>query len=176
MIRNTFNYIVVNFGFSSLDEFINSTIHSKLILLTIPLASISGIIELYTGLHYLTILSFGLLVFMEFLTGIYASKIKNLPIESRKFGRFGLKLLVWLSLMFILNSLKIEYGDKEGLTNNMSFGLFSWLHSSLYVYVNLEYLISVLENIEVINGSDPNTSKLGKLKKKMDSFLDKLFS
>jgi hypothetical protein len=78
--------------------------------------------------------------------------------------------------MFILNSLKIEYEDKEGLTNSMSFGLFSWLHSSLYVYVNLEYLISVLENIEVINGSDPNTSKLGKIKKKMDSFLDKLFS
>ena len=58
----------------------------------------------------------------------------------------------------------------------MAYALFSWLHGALYVYVNLEYLISVLENLEVISGSDPATSKLNLIKKKLTTFIDKLLS
>ena len=70
----------------------------------------------------------------------------------------------------------MEYKDKIDLTSLMAYALFSWLHSSLYVYVNLEYLISVLENLEVISGNDAASSKLGLIKKKISSFLDKLLS
>jgi len=176
MIKNLLNYIVVNFGFSSLDEFYSSTIHYRLTILTIPVSLISSVVQMYTGLGYLTLLSFAVLVFMEFITGIYASKIKNVPIESKKFSRFGLKLLVWISLIFIINSLKMEYKDKADITSLMAHGLFSWLHASLYIYINLEYLISVLENLEVISGNDAATSKLTLIKNKISSFLDKLLS
>jgi len=176
MIKNFFNYIVVNFGFSGVDEFYNSTVHYRLAILTIPFSLISSVIQMYTGLGYLTLVSFAVLVLMEFLTGIYASKIKKIPIESKRFSRFGLKLLVWILLIFIINSLKIEYSNKSDITSLMAHGLFTWLHGALYVYINLEYLISVLENLEVISGNDSATSKLMLIKNKISSFLDKLLS
>ena len=176
MIKNFCNYIVTNFGFNGVEDFYSSTIHHNFTILTIPIALISSIIQNVTGLQYLTLLSFAVLILMEFITGIYASKIKNLPIESRRFSRFGLKLMVWISLIFIINSLKLEYSGKTDITSLMAAALFSWLHSALFVYINLEYLISVLENLEVINGTDSATSKLGLIKKKLSTFIDKLLS
>lgn len=176
MIKNILNYIVVNFGFSGVDEFYSSTVHYRLMVFTIPFSLLTSMIEMYTGLGYLTLVSFAVLVLMEFLTGIYASKIKNIPIESKRFSRFGLKLLVWILLIFIINSLKMEYSNKTDITSLMSHGLFTWLHSALYVYINLEYLISVLENLEVISGNDSATSKLTLIKNRISSFLDKLLS
>ena len=176
MIKNITHYIVTNFGFSSVEEFYTSTIHHNFTILTIPVALISSFLQKITGLQYLTLISFGVLVTMEFITGLYASKIKKIPIQSKKFGRFGLKLLVWLSLIFIINTLKNEYLGKTDITSLMAYALFSWLHGSLYVYVNLEYLISVLENLEVISGGDTATSKLSLIKKKLSTFLDKLLS
>lgn len=170
------NYIVINFGFHGVEDFYKSTIHHNFTVLTIPVTIITTIIEKLMGLQYLTFLSFGVLVLMEFITGIYASKIKNIPIQSKKFGRFGLKLLVWISLIFIINSLKMEYKDKTDMTSLMAHALFSWLHGALYVYINLEYLISVLENLETISGGDSATSKLNLIKKKISSFIDKILS
>jgi hypothetical protein len=174
MIKNFVNYIVVNFGYHGVEDFYSSTIHHNLTILTIPVALIGALIEKYTGLHYITLLSFGVLILMEFITGISASKIKNIPIESKRFSRFGLKLLVWISLIFIINSIKMEYEGKTDVTSLMAHALFSWLHGALYVYVNLEYLISVLENLDVISGNDAATSKLSLIKKKLSTFIDKL--
>jgi len=176
MIKNFCNYIVNNFGFHGVDDFYSSTIHHNLTILTIPIALIASVIQNLTGLQYLTLLSFGVLVLMEFITGIYASKIKNVPIESKRFSRFGLKLMVWVSLIFIINALKLEYKGKTDITGLMANALFSWLHSSLYIYINLEYLISILENLEVISGNDAATSKLSLIKKKLSTFIDKLLS
>lgn len=176
MIKNLLNSIVVHFGFNNVDDFYSSTIHYNLSIITIPGTILITFIEQLMGLQYLTLLSFGVLILMEFITGISASKIKNIPIESKKFGRFGLKLLVWISTIFIINSLKLEYKEKTDITGLMAYSLFSWLHGALYVYINLEYLISVLENLEVISGNDSATSKLSLIKKKLSTFIDKLLS
>lgn len=176
IIKKICDYVVINFGFHGVEDFYSSTIHHNLTILTIPVTIIATVVERVMGLQYLTLLSFGALVLMEFITGISASKIKKIPIESKKFGRFGLKLLVWVSLIFIINSLKIEYKGKTDMTGLMAHALFSWLHSALYVYVNLEYLISVLENLDVISGNDAATSKLSLIKKKLSTLIDKLLS
>lgn len=176
MIKSFLNYIVTNFGFNSVNDFYSSTVHHNFIILTIPFALVGAFLEKIMGLNFVTLVSFGVLILMEFLTGISASKIKNIPIQSKRFSRFGLKLLVWVSLIFIIHSLKMEYKGATDVTGLMASALFSWLHSALYVYVNLEYLISVLENLEVISGNDSATSKLSLIKKKISSFIDKLLS
>ena len=84
--------------------------------------------------------------------------------------------MIIISLIFIINSLKLEYKGKTDITGLMAHALFSWLHSGLYVYINLEYLISVLENLEVITGSDSATSKLSLIKKKLSTLIDKLLT
>jgi hypothetical protein len=150
-MKSILNYIVTNFGFIDLSDFGTSLIHKNWMLGLIPLAGISSVIETAFGLQGLTILAFVTLVILELLTGLVASKVKGDPIVSKKFGRFGLKMLVWLTLMFVINSLKKEYIG-GGNFNELAAGLFTWLHGTLFIYVNLEYLISVLENLGVISG------------------------
>jgi hypothetical protein len=151
-MKNILNYIVTNFGFVSLSDFSTSLIHKNWMLGLIPLAGISSVVENVFGLQGLTILAFVILIILELLTGLIAAKIKGEPIVSKKFGRFGLKMLVWLTLMFVINMLKREYHDSDGNFSDLASGLFTWLHGTLFIYVNLEYLISVLENLGVISG------------------------
>ena len=165
MIKNFFNYVVTNFGFDDLTDFSSSLLHSKLMLFTIPFAGLSSVVEGYFGLQSLTVFSFVLLVTLELITGLTAAKVSKKKIESKKFGRFGLKVFVWLSLMFIINSFKLEFLGHEDSLGGMTYGLLSWLHGTLFIYVCLEYLISVLENMAVISGKK-NSSFVGLIKEK----------
>jgi hypothetical protein len=131
----------------------------------------SSIVETVFGLQGLTVLAFVVLVVLELLTGLIASRMRGEPIVSKKFGRFGLKMLVWLTLMFIINTLKREYHD-DGSFNELASGLFTWLHGTLFIYVNLEYLISVLENLGVISGRN-NDSIIKVIKDKFKSYSGK---
>jgi hypothetical protein len=141
-------------------------------LFTLPIAGISSFIQNYFGLQTITILAFLLLVTLELVTGITAAKISGKKIESKKFGRFGLKIFVWVTLLFILNSLRLEYKGHEDTLGDIAYFLFSWIHGTLFIYINLEYLISVLENWGVISGKD-NKSLIEAIKNKITGFLTK---
>ena len=146
MINRFLNHFVSCFGFDHVSDFNDSIVHSKLLMLTLPLAAISGFVESFMGLHGLTVLAFVILVVLELVTGLVASKSRGEKIESHKFSRFGLKVFVWITLIFITHSLELEYTDKD-LMSTLTKGFFGWLHGALFVYITLEYLISVLENL-----------------------------
>jgi len=150
-------FVLENFGFSCKYEFMGSMIKTKLLALTLPIAGISSIIETYFGLQGLTVLSFVLLVTLELFSGLCASKVNKQKISSKKFGRFGFKLFVWITLLFVLNSLRLEYSSYDDTIGRTSYLLFNWLHSTIFIYVNIEYLISVLENLGVISGKEKGT-------------------
>ena len=170
MIRKFFSYIVTNFGFEDMTDFSGSLLHTKAMLLTIPVAGASAIAEHYFGLQTLTILAFVVLVTLELITGLTAAKVSGQKIESKKFGRFGLKVFVWVSLLFVINSLRLEYRGHEDTLGGLAFGLFNWLHGTLFIYINIEYLISILENIGVISGKN-NKGIIDVVKDKLKSFL-----
>lgn len=172
MIKNLLNYVVTNFGFNDISDFSSSLLHTKLALITIPLAGISSVVQNYFGLQSLTIFSFVLLVSLELITGLTAAKVGKVKIESKKFGRFGLKILVWLSLIFIINSFKVEFYGYKDTFGNMAHGLLSWLHGTLFIYVCFEYLISVLENMAVISGKK-NSSFIDLIKDKFKNIFKK---
>lgn len=173
-MKNFFNYIVTNFGFSNCSDFFNSIIHPNFILLTLPITGISAILEKYFGLEHLTLISFAILIFLELLTGLISSKVRNVKIESKKFSRFGLKVLVWLSLIFITNSLRLEYKPYTDTAGIIAHTMFNWLHTFLFIYINMEYLISVLENLGVITGNKKESTNLIKfIKNKFNNFLKK---
>lgn len=169
-MRNILNYIVTNFGFSGNVDFSNSLIHKNLIMFSLPLAATSSVVQLLFGLETLTIIAFVALVTLELITGLTASKINHVPIVSNKFGRFGLKLGVWITLMFVINSLKLQYKDIGGF-DTVANMLFTWLHGTLFIYVNLEYLISVLENLSVISGKKTD-GLISIIKKKFFKVID----
>lgn len=166
MFKNYLCKITNNFGFDGSNDFFNSFIHNKYLMLTIPLASISSIFENIFGLQAITIMSFMVLLILELVTGITSSKIRGEKIVSHKFGRFGFKVFVWLCLLFITNSLRLEYQNSEEYIDKVGSTLFTWLHGTLFIYIVLEYLISVLENINTITGKSNNpliTSIINKL-------------
>lgn len=167
MINRFLNHFVSCFGFSCTSDFNNSFVHSNLLMVTIPFAAISSVIEQIMGLHSLTIIAFTLLVILELITGMAASKNRGEKIVSHKFSRFGLKVFVWVTLLFITNSLRLEYDGHKDLFSVTSFSIFSWLHNALFVYITVEYLISVLENVTSLT-KKKNKSKL------IDLIIDKL--
>jgi hypothetical protein len=152
MIKSVINYFVKNFGFNDFSDFSSSFIRWDFLTLTIPVALISSVVNTYFGLSLLTLFAFVSLLVVELVTGITASKFKGHRIESRRFSRFGLKLFVWLIFFFIVQSMKQQYVD----SNKLAFKLYDWLHDTVMIYVTMEYLISVLENISVISGDSKN--------------------
>lgn len=170
MISKFFNHLVNNFGFNCTGDFSNSIIHSKLLTITIPFAGLSSLIEMSFGLRHLTILAFVVLVTLELITGLVASKVKGIKIVSHKFSRFGFKVFVWLILLYVVNTMRVEYSDQGGNFSNLASGFFTWLHGTLFIYIVIEYLISVLENLGVITGNN-NETLIMKIIKKLNSFL-----
>jgi predicted permease len=172
MIRKTFNYVVENFGFDNLGDFYNSLIHSRLLMLTIPLAGLSSVIKNIFGLEILTILAFVILITLELITGLISSKVNGIKIESKKFARFGLKIFVWVTLLFIINTIRKEWVGKDGVLGSLSYELFDWLHGTLFIYITLEYLISVLENLNKILGVEDDNSITTIISKKIKKFFN----
>lgn len=171
MINKFFNYIVTNFGFSCTNDFNGSIVHTKLLAITIPVAGISSIVENVMGLHGLTVLAFVSLVILELITGLAASKSRGESIQSHKFSRFGLKVFVWMTLLFITHSLQLEYAGHTDLLSQMTGGFFSWLHGALFVYIILEYLISVLENLGSLTNEKSKKTLITAIIDKLNSFL-----
>lgn len=143
--------IVTNFGFDSNSDFSSSMMHANLLFFTIPFALISSFIETYFGLQAVTMIAFIVLIGLELATGIKSSRVRKIPLQSKRFSRFGFKLVIWFLIFFILQTMKLQYKD-----NAVIGGIYSWLHSSIFIYVTLEYLISVVENISVITGDQNN--------------------
>jgi hypothetical protein len=171
MISKFFNHLVSSFGFTCTGDFSNSIIHSKMLLFTIPLASISGILEYFLGLRSLTISAFVVLVILELLTGLVASKKRGEEIVSHKFSRFGFKVFVWLTLLYIVNATRMEYSTQETNFSEIASGFFTWLHGSLFIYITVEYLISVLENLGSITNDNEHKTLIDIIIKKLNDLL-----
>jgi len=172
MINRFLNHFVHSFGFSCTNDFNDSIIHTKLLTFTIPMAGFLTIIESLMGLQILTIISFVVLVILELVTGISASLSRGEKIESHKFSRFGLKVFVWMTLLFITNSAKLEYNGHEDIPSVLSKGLFTWLHETLFVYITLEYLISVLENLGSLSKEKNKKTLITSIINKLNNFLN----
>ncbi len=162
-----FNLIVSQFGFRNTQDFLHSIIHIPLLYLILPIAAVSSYAEQYFGLKLVTVIAFVCLLTLELITGMMVSRIKRQRLNSKRFSRFGFKVFTWLLLFFIVHSLKVQFKDENLLVAEV----FGWLYSIIIIYVTLEYLISVLENIAVISGK--SSSKLIQaLRHKLDKLLD----
>jgi phage-related holin len=107
---------------------------------------------------------------LELITGLLAARYKGQRWSSRKFSRFGLKILVWLCLFLICNLFTLGYQTVEGVSAYTIHTVFSWLHGILVSYVSFEYLISIIENISKITGKS-NNRLIKLLNKKLDGIL-----
>jgi hypothetical protein len=64
----------------------------------------------------------------------------------------------------------VEYQSHKDVIGSMAHAMFNWVHTFLFIYINMEYLISILENLGVITGNKKNSKNLIKI------MMDNLFS
>lgn len=140
--------IVDTFGFDSLHDFMTSMVHFNLLKITIPISTVLGVFSLMLGFQDATTLAFFVMVVFELISGVYASLVEGKRIESRKFSRFGFKLLTWLVLMFVTSAYRNQYQT----------GVMSWvtelMNNTVVAYIMFEYVISIVENLERISGKE----------------------
>jgi hypothetical protein len=166
------DYVVDNFGFDGWADFTTSMVHTKLLLFTLPSSFLLfGVVEQWLGITSAIFISFGVMAIVELVTGLWGARALKKKWSSRKFSRFGLKILVWLSLIMVANSFKVSYEGLKGIQNIVIFQMFYWIHGTLIVYISLEYMISILENLGKITGK--GEGRMVKfLKKKLDQWFE----
>lgn len=147
-MKDFLHTIVDHFGFENFNDFATSMIHFKLLKITIPISMGIGLISTILGFKEATTLAFFVMVLFELLSGVTASVFEGKKIESRKFSRFGFKLLTWLILMGVLNAFNNEYDE----------GVLGWfmdaMKSTIVGYIMFEYVLSIVENLERITGKE----------------------
>lgn len=164
--------IVDNFGFDGISDFVGSMVHTKLLLFTLPASFfLFSIVEQWLGISSAIFVSFGVMAVVELITGLWGARALKKKWSSRKFSRFGLKILVWLSLILVANSFKVSYEGLKGIQNIIIFQMFYWIHGTLVVYISLEYMISILENTSKITGKGESRLVVF-LKKKLDQWFE----
>lgn len=169
-IRWLMNYIN-DIGYDSGSQLAKSIMPSLKIggtFLVVSFSSIISAVELVVGLNGMTIFAFATLLTLELVTGIQASKKRGEPIQSKRMGRFTFKLIVFLSLMFILHSFAKQFDEK----NEMAQLAFQWVQTMGFAWFALENLISVYENYAVITGKD-TSNIISALRRKLDKILGK---
>lgn len=172
LLKDFGNLIVSQFGFENVTEFMNSMIHTKMLFLTLPSSVLLyGLVTEWLGISSAVFISFGVMAVLELVTGLWGSLSMGKKWSSRKFSRFGLKILVWLCLIMVANSFKTSYENLDGLQNYLTFQLFTWLHGTFVIYITLEYMISILENWGKITGK-PQSKLLVFLQSKLDKVLE----
>lgn len=152
-MRKILDYIVDTFGFADFSDYTKSLIHKDFSLLFITfsatLSLIAAKIEIHLGVKPVLIGAIVLLLLWEFVSGLIASMYKEKEkFSSKKFGRFSLKVFFWISMFYIIFSFRSQFEN----TNVVAFELFDWIHTAALIYMFLEYLLSVDENMAKITG------------------------
>ena len=147
-MKNILHTIVDTFGFDTFHDFATSMVHFKLLKITIPFSIGIGFVSTLLGFKDATTLAFFVMVLFELISGVTASLFEGNKIESRKFSRFGFKLLTWLVLMGVINIFKQQYTE----------GVLGWfvetMNASIVGYIMFEYTLSIVENLERITGKE----------------------
>ena len=163
-MKNLIHELVDTFGFDTFHDFATSMVHFDLLKITLPISFGIGLISCILGFEDMTTIAFFVMVIFELASGITASVFEGKKIESRRFSRFGFKLITWLVLVGVLNAFTLQYTK----------GVLGWfvetLSSTVVGYIMFEYLISIVENLERITGKEIP------LKKYLNGLLDKFIS
>jgi hypothetical protein len=165
-MKNILHTIVDHFGFENFHDFSTSLVHFNLLKITIPMGGIMAGTAALLGFTNGMLAAFIVMVIFELVSGVWASVVEGRRIESRKFSRFGFKLLTWLVLIYITYAFSFTYSNKGVVI--------AWFTSAFYEtiigYILWEYVVSIVENMERI------TRREIPLKKYLNGLLDKFIT
>lgn len=147
--------ILSTFEYGSFGDFVKSLFPSlkyeHITLLTIGMSTISMFIDSVFGLDAFAFCGFLLILVVELVSGLWASRIKKVPFDSTKLSRFGFKCACYLVLIAVPYMMSHSYADHH---QTLASDAFEWLHVFLVMQIIFENTVSILENIGMIIGKD----------------------
>lgn len=144
--QNTMTYFAQCMGFAD-GEFLLSIkkTNVKTLIIFLSVAGVAGVLQVVVGLEPGPLMAFIGVLCLELVTGLAASFVRGERLSSHRWKRFGAKLFVWVCLLSIIHLLRPVFP-----------AVYGFLHTTVVVYVSLEYIISILENLAAITGKSNN--------------------
>lgn len=148
-MRNAIDKFISEFGFEGVSDYVGSCFHwgasSKPLLLSVSLGTMATYFEQFIGLEPMVYLAFIILLVCEFVTGVRASVKEGNKIESKKFGRFILKILTYTLIIGLINVFRTRLEVPNIFGQDLN--IYAWIY---YVSLNMiivQLIISVFENL-----------------------------
>jgi len=167
-LKDATNSLLAGFEFNGLGDFTQSllpTIKYNLIVLVIGLSAVTAWIDRLFGMDALAVAALFVIMLLEIASGTYASKVSKQEFTSRRLSRFTFKMACYLVLISVPY---VFYESYKARGNTLVAGVFEWLHVFLVVQIVIENVLSILENLAVIQGK-PKTFWIDKIKSKINT-------
>lgn len=135
-----FSYI----GFCGVNDLGESLFRPKAAPVIGTISIMAGYLEMVSGLKPMLWMALQILLVVELLSGLMAAKLRGRKLTSRRMQRFGVMVLIWFSLLFVMNGLIDQYEGKPEVH------IAYYMHTTMVFYIIGIYIKSVMENAEVI--------------------------
>lgn len=173
IFKNFLQKFLAAYEFSDLREFLLSLCPSFKYDLQVPSFSIGAVLAVlseYLGFGPVIVVAMTVAVIVETISGVIASKKLGVPFESHRFSRCVIKVFIWLTLVYLANSFSLECASRSGWLNQIGVVFFDIIRLLVLAYFVVEYVVSILENLAVIDGK-PKTQFIEGVQSIWKSFL-----
>lgn len=137
------NFYFLQFGFKGFTGFLQSLFTPTFLAYAAKIAAVLGAIttglEYYIGLPKGLFVAFVLLFVVDFITGLQAAHAQGFVIKSKKIPRIIIKIVTYLIILTIINSL---HGEETALKL-----LYSWTFWTVFHVIVLQNIRSIFENL-----------------------------
>lgn len=137
------NFYFFQFGFKGISGFLQSILTPDFLAYAAKIAAFFGLIttgiEYYVGLPKGLFIAFVLLFAVDFLTGLQAAHAQGFIIKSKKIPRIVIKIITYLVILTIVNSLHAEDTALKLL--------YSWTFWTVFHVIVLQNIRSIFENL-----------------------------
>lgn len=157
-MRQSIDTFMSEFGFNGVSDYLGSCFHwgasSKPLILSVTLGSFATYFEQFIGLEPVVYVAFLVLLISEFITGVRASVKEGKKIQSRKFGRFILKILTYTLMIGLINIFRTRLHIPVIFGQNIN--IYAWIYYVVLNMIIVQLIISVFENLSRLGFAETN--------------------
>jgi hypothetical protein len=171
------NHFLETYGFDGVKGLLLSLFPSFKYDIQVPVLTGSALLAVVAdvlGVGPVVAVAMLVAIVAEMWTGIKASRIRGIHIESFRFSRCILKLCCWLIIIYIINAFYMECSCQGRWFEVLAGVFFGVTKALVMIWFVVEHVISILENLAVIDGK-PKEALVEKIEVFWDKVSDMMF-
>ena len=147
--------IIQGFGWEGWSDFLSSLNpslkYSGMSMLTVLVGSLSSYVLRVFGLDAFAFICLLLVFGLELFSGLWAAIKQKETIQSYKLSRFLFKVTYYVALIAIT---QLMYHNYSHTGPAVAASVFHYMHVFVVIHIVLENIVSISENLAVINGKE----------------------